>query len=434
MTSPLAHFPKDWLVASADVALKSTLARVLRDGADVEGSGKSASLATKNASKEILAYQIVVENTRDRVVRNPKYPLNAVTAIARFVWMMAGSDRLADIAYYEPRVSHYTDDGISIPGSSYGHRIVQVRPGINQLTSGIERLKENLSSRRVAITIFQPEDVVRDSHDIPCAFGLFYHVRGARLYSTLVMRSNNAVALLPFNIFEFSLLAEVVACETGVEPGPFVYQAASMHVFEPDFVRARDIIAETVPSYPAMSPMPHAPRPLDQIASLIKLEAQMRHKSAGIGKQNVNEWIEKGHELHSYWRQFYYVLLAHVVRENRDAAAVSEVFTTLDSFWRVVVPEASLLPKSGATAAGTFSLVDARASKIVPISKTRARAEVKSAATRWEEKNAKRLSWQQFSHVEETLADALAAREGEPITDEEFSGALASLDDGKEGG
>src|SRR5207302_676113 len=150
--------------------------------------------------------------------------------------------RYADIAFYEPKVKGFTDDGISVPGSSYGRRIVQVRPGLDQLGSAISRLKDDPSSRRAAVTIYQPEDAVRESKDIPCAFGLFYHVRGGELYATLSMRSNNAVQLLPFNVFEFSLLAEVVACELGVPLGPLVYQAASMHVYDESLARAREII------------------------------------------------------------------------------------------------------------------------------------------------------------------------------------------------
>lgn len=430
MNSPLAHFPKDWFVPDADAALKSTLERVLRDGETVKG-GQSASRASGRDSSELLAYQIVITNARERIIWNAKSPLNAVTGIARFVWTMAGSDRLADIAFYEPRVAPYTDDGISVPGSSYGHRIVQVRPGINQLTSAITRLKEDLSSRRIAITIFQPEDIVRTSADIPCAFGLFYHVRDGQLYATLIMRSNNAITLLPFNIFEFSLLAEVVACEAGVELGPFVYQAASMHLFTSDAKRAHDIIAADVPAHPPMPPMPRDPSPLSQVPELVKLEAILRHQSAGVSKRNVAEWIEKAEPLHPYWRQLYYVLLAHVLRENRDAAGVKEVVSVFDSPWRELATEASLLPHPDATAAGAFSLAEPPPVNVVLLANTRTRQELKRAAARWEERNRAPLTWQQFIQVEGKFGPALAARDGQPITDDEFDRAVLSLGDGE---
>jgi thymidylate synthase len=434
MTSSLTHFPTDWFVDGADAALKNTLTRVLRDGAVVTSTGKTASLSAGKSSRELIGYQLALTNARDRIVWNEKSPLNAVSAIARFVWMMAGSDRLADIAFYEPKVSAYTDDGISVPGSSYGHRIVQVRPGINQLTSAIERLKEDPSSRRVAITIYQPEDIVRQSADIPCAFGLFYHVRNDQLHSTLIMRSNNAVTLLPFNIFEFSLLAEIVACEIGVELGPFIYHAASMHVFDDMAARAQDMIGATVPPHPAMPPMPRAPSPLLQVAELVKLEAELRHESAGVTKGNISEWIEKGNKkLDPYWRQLYFVLLAHVAKKNLDAAAVGEVVAVFESPWRERVSVASMLPKAGSTAAGSLALVKPMASIVVPIANTRAREAVKKAAASWEERNASTLTWQRFTQVEERLGPALAAREGEPISDAEFESALASSDDGEKG-
>ena len=101
MTNPLSHFPAEWLASDADLALKGTLTRVLREGAIVKGTGKSESLKADKDSRELLAFQFALTNARERIVWNAKSPLNVVAAVARFVWMMAGSDRLADIAFYE---------------------------------------------------------------------------------------------------------------------------------------------------------------------------------------------------------------------------------------------------------------------------------------------------------------------------------------------
>jgi hypothetical protein len=69
----------------------------------------------------------------------------------------------------------------------------------------------------------------------------------------------------------------------------------------------------------------------------------------------------------------------------------------------------------------------------VPIASTQAREQVKRAAARWEERTADKLSWQRFTLVEERLAPALAAREGQPIDDAEFDSVLASVSEGQPG-
>ena len=176
------------LAEDADAGFAETLRAVLASG--MEGTaGASLSVGSGKQSKEILNFTCVLTQPRSRLPHNPARKLNLPAAIARFVWMMAGSDRLADIAFYEPKVSFFSDDGIAVPGSSYGQRILRSRPGLNQLESAIARLKQDPSSRRAAISIYHPEDAVRESRDIPCAFGLFFHVREGVLIATTLMRS-----------------------------------------------------------------------------------------------------------------------------------------------------------------------------------------------------------------------------------------------------
>src|SRR4051812_18136911 len=80
-------------------------------------------------SRELLGYDITVENARARVINHPARPLPIVSAVARFVWMMAGNQRLADIEFYEPQVKRYSDDGLVVPGSDYGARLRHSTPG-----------------------------------------------------------------------------------------------------------------------------------------------------------------------------------------------------------------------------------------------------------------------------------------------------------------
>jgi hypothetical protein len=243
--------------------------------------------------------------------------------------MMAGSDRLADIAFYEPRVHSFSDDGISVPGSSYGQRILRARPGLNQLESAIKRLKQDPATRRSAIAIYHPEDAVRESHDIPCAFGIFYRVLEGQLIATTLMRSNNAFVLMPYNIFEFSLLAEAVAIETNIPLGGLVHSAISMHVYQDNYDAAQSVIS-SYDSNPlqgmdtACPPIPLASSPLESIRKLVILEADLRHASAGLSGDNIEEMIDQGNaELNSYWRQLYFLLLLHVAKRNRSQPALS---------------------------------------------------------------------------------------------------------------
>src|SRR4051794_31695437 len=95
--------------AAAGFAL--TLQQVRDFGVHVPADD-SSSVGTGRPTREVMNFTTVIERPRDRLIRNPKYGTPIVSAIARFVWMMAGNNRLADIAYYEPRVTNFSDDGL----------------------------------------------------------------------------------------------------------------------------------------------------------------------------------------------------------------------------------------------------------------------------------------------------------------------------------
>jgi hypothetical protein len=133
------------------------------------------------------------------------------------------------------------------------------------------------------------------------------------------MRSNNAISLLPFNLFEFSMLAEVIAVETGSRLGPMSDLAMSMHIYERDLSRAEEIIAAGSRPGVRMAEMPK--KSLDTINKLARLEAELRHSGHAISDATIDEWISKKDDLGAYWSQFYLVLLFHSASKISNVAA-----------------------------------------------------------------------------------------------------------------
>ena len=228
-----------------------------------EAVSTGADKVSDSGTSESLACRFVIENPGHRIVSNEVHSLDLSAAAARFVWMISGNNRLADIEFHDPIVKNFTDDEIIVPGSSYGTRIRQAHPGIDQSSGAIAALREDPNSRRAAISICQPTVSTRyASKDMPCALGMFFHAREGALHTQLVMRSKNAATLLPFNLFEFSLLAEAVASECGLEMGPYSHYAASMHIHEKnrDFAE-KNIRGGQKTKSSAMPKMPIKPNP-----------------------------------------------------------------------------------------------------------------------------------------------------------------------------
>lgn len=312
--------------ADADEALLETLRALTDEGAEV-GGGQG-----RGPSREILDFTVELTNLRDRIPVNPAASFDLTVAVARFVWMVSGDDRLADIRFYEEAVTHFSDNQISVPGSNYGTRLFQPRPGLNQVEGVIGRLKEDPETRRAAAVVWAPEDALREgpegkrTKDIPCAFGLMFHVRCGVLHTQLKMRSNNAYQLLPVNLFEFGLLAELVATETETALGPLYNNAASMHVYEDARARweaAADFhpCAERRP----MSAMPSSGA-LDQAYLLARKEAQLRHELHLIAREEVSALDARSDGLDPWWTDLYRLLLSHaLVKVGRYRTAIAFV-------------------------------------------------------------------------------------------------------------
>ncbi|HEX8494457.1 MAG TPA: thymidylate synthase [Pyrinomonadaceae bacterium] len=439
--------PPHVLVDSADAAYVETLSRILDYGEAVT-AGASLSVGSQKSTRELLNFTVVHSSPRDRLIYNAP-PFKLLVAVARFVWMMAGSDRLADIAFYEPKVSRFTDDEISVPGSNYGQRILHPRPGLDQLRAAIDRLIKDPHTRRAAISIYHPEDVVRQSPDIPCAFGIFYHIRGDVLRATTVMRSNNAFVLLPYNIFEFSLLAEVVATEVNVPLGPLTHTALSMHIYEEHVEAAGKVVDGFFKQRAGLKrvslpEMPSDPNPLSQIKDLVIIEASLRHESQGLTGSNIEEWITKGNKLNSYWRQFYYLLLLHVVTQKshflranlrQQELALDALDSVIDPPWKSFLPEGIFVAK-GEEVGGVDGLAALElppglgAAKIIQFHSTRGYQQLNEKVDEYEDESGDIVSRQEFGKLQIYYADRIegvAARDEVAITKEEIVQVLQGI-------
>jgi thymidylate synthase len=306
-------------------AFRRALGDVLDHGRPTQ-AGASLSVGGGRATRELLHYPLQFDNPRDRVLGSPQQRFNAVAAVGRFVWTMAGSDRLADVEFYDANARRFSDDGVTVPGSCDGARLLHPRPGLNQLERVVELLRREAGSRRAVAAIYQPEDAGRRSRDIPCAIALAYNLREDGLHATTIMRSSNALKVLPYDLFLFSLLAEVVAAELEVEPAGYHQFAVSLHVYAEDVPQAEAVVAAGAPpGRAAMRPVPADP--FGQLSRLVQLEQELRAGHLLAGRAWVKEHDQRiDRTLAPFWQDFARVLLLHAVRRGGLPAGERDAF------------------------------------------------------------------------------------------------------------
>lgn len=304
-----------WGDGGVELSYREVLASILLDGSGV-AAGSSNSVGDRRSTLERRNHSFEIADGRDRIVPLKGNHIRATLAVGRFLWMMAGNDRLDDVRFYESSglggdrkkgVGQFSADGLSISGSNYGQRLLRPRPGIDQVAACIERVRQDPNTRRAAMTVYQPEDAGRESFDIPCTFGVLLSPRDGRLHQTVVMRSNNAWMLLPYNIFEFSLLGELIASESDLDVGSYHHFAVSMHLYEDDFESAREAVSSPAFVFPAFGPMPKGS--LARVHDLCRWESSMRYASAGYSKRDAEREMKRVAGFGEYWSQFARVAL-----------------------------------------------------------------------------------------------------------------------------
>ena len=325
-----------------DHQFRQILHEILRDGTPVQhADGKS--VGDGRRSREIRNHQFTLATPQDRILWNPGRRLNVNDAIARFVWLVSGNDRVKDIEFYQPKVGRFTDDQLTVPGSNYGKRLFTPGPGIDQIQGVIERLHKDPGTRRALAAIYRPEDAVRDSADIPCAFGLSFHARAGMLHMTTIMRSNAAWGLLPYNVFEFTLLGELVAVLSGMQLGTYTHITLSMHLYEDEVEKATNACNVDLPDLPL--PMPPVPRDTkwQQLINLAKWEADLRYEGAALGSLSYRPLLERGQEFGPYWSNFALGLLAYALGRRQKPSLRREVLSQCSDEFRRLLSTGTML-------------------------------------------------------------------------------------------
>lgn len=145
------------------------------------------------------------------------------------------SDMLGELAWYF--TGH--DDGVT-NRSAYG-AIVFNRYGFDQVAQVIDTLKRGPYSRRAVINFNVPNPERFETKDEICTIALVFELRGGKLDCTGIMRSNDVWLDTPYDVVFFTELQKHIANELGVGYGKYTHFAVSLHAYEKDIDRIREV-------------------------------------------------------------------------------------------------------------------------------------------------------------------------------------------------
>jgi thymidylate synthase len=101
---------------------------------------------------------------------------------------------------------------------------------IDQLADVIAQIRKNPDSRRLIVSAWNVGDIPRMKLP-PCHAFFQFYVADGKLSCQLYQRSADIFLGVPFNIASYALLTHMVAQQTGLEPGDFVWTGGDCHLY-----------------------------------------------------------------------------------------------------------------------------------------------------------------------------------------------------------
>lgn len=157
-------------------------------------------------------------------------------------WHFTGRGDAEFISKFSPSRRHVGgdgDDGVA-DRPAYG-AIAFNRHGFDQVAHVIDTLRRDPHSRRAAIDFGVPGPGRPEAGDGVRAIALVFELRGGELDCTGIMRSDDIWLGTPYDVVFFTELQKHIANELGAGYGKYTHFAVSLHAYERDVDRVREV-------------------------------------------------------------------------------------------------------------------------------------------------------------------------------------------------
>lgn len=214
-----------------------------------DGKGEWDDGATAKA-KSLFGVQLRYDPNIDSGLSNlKKTPIK--WSVGEVLWIH--QDQSNDVGLletkYGPKWWRQWADERGTLGTAYGHqaakkfiyRIGDEERRMTQIDYVRWALRNDPDNRRLRVTLWNPEE----QHDMtlpPCAHTLEFRVWNNTLDMKLQQRSQDVVAALSVNAFQYMSLMRMLAAEAELELGEFVHEITDFHIYDRHIEAAQQMV------------------------------------------------------------------------------------------------------------------------------------------------------------------------------------------------
>jgi thymidylate synthase len=120
---------------------------------------------------------------------------------------------------------------------------------IDQISQVVQQLQTDPDSRRMIVSAWNVSDIPQMALP-PCHAFFQFYVADGRLSCQLYQRSADLFLGVPFNIASYALLVHMVAQQTGLEVGDFVWTGGDCHIYDNHLDQVSEQLSREVLPFP----------------------------------------------------------------------------------------------------------------------------------------------------------------------------------------
>ena len=222
--------------------------------ADVFEHGTAKSDRTGTGTRSVFGRQIRYDLSKSFPLITTKR-VHFKSVALELLWFLRGDSNATWLQDRGVRIwNEWADDSGEL-GPIYG---VQWRSwptpdgqSIDQIAQLVEQLKANPDSRRHVVSAWNPGQIAEMALP-PCHILFQFYVADGKLSCQLYQRSADMFLGVPFNIASYSLLTLMIAQQTGLQPGEFIWTGGDCHIYDNHVEQVAEQLSRDPYPYPQL--------------------------------------------------------------------------------------------------------------------------------------------------------------------------------------
>lgn len=217
-------------------------------------SGTAKADRTGTGTRSVFGHQLRYDLSQGfPLVTTKKVHLKSI--VYELLWFLRGDSNVGWLQEHGVSIWNEWADANGELGPVYG---VQWRSWptpdgrhIDQISQVLDTLRDDPDSRRMIVSAWNVSELDRMAL-APCHAFFQFYVADGRLSCQLYQRSADLFLGVPFNIASYALLTHMVARQTGLEPGDFIWTGGDCHIYDNHVEQVTEQLARTPFDFPEL--------------------------------------------------------------------------------------------------------------------------------------------------------------------------------------